>query len=124
MDGGSTTEVQLAPTTNAATDSLAAAAFDDAVRGNSGGAVAWVARVNGDEQGAQQAPPINARVAIPDVRGLPVRRAVYELHRAGFRTSIGASAAGASGGDRASGTSPAAGSYATTGVTVVVGREP
>jgi cell division protein FtsI (penicillin-binding protein 3) len=124
LDAGSATEVQVAPVTNAATDSAAAAAFDDAVKGTSRGDVAWVARVNGEEKQAQQAPAINARVAVPDVRGLPVRRAVYELHRAGFRTSIGGGAGGASGSDRASGTSPAAGSYATTGATIVVGREP
>jgi cell division protein FtsI (penicillin-binding protein 3) len=122
LDGGAANEVQLAPVTNAATDSAAAAAFDDAVRATNRGDVAWVARVNGEEQQkGLQAPSIIARVPVPDVRGLPVRRAVYELHRAGFRTTM---ATGASGGDRASGTSPAAGSYANTGTTIVVGREP
>ena len=49
--------------------------------------------------------------AIPDVEGLPVRQAVRELHRAGFRVRV-------SGFGTASGTSPEAGAQATPGTVV------
>jgi cell division protein FtsI (penicillin-binding protein 3) len=51
--------------------------------------------------------------AIPDVQGLPVREAVRELHRAGFRVRL-------SGLGRASGTSPEAGVHAAPGSVVRV----
>ncbi len=49
--------------------------------------------------------------AIPDVEGLPVRQAVRELHRAGFRVRV-------SGFGTASGTSPEAGAQAAPGTVV------
>ena len=48
---------------------------------------------------------------IPDVQGLPIRQAVRELHRAGFRVRV-------SGLGTASGTSPEAGSQAAPGTVV------
>ncbi len=84
------------------------------------GATSWVARVD-EPMETVHAPATVARRTVPDVRGLPVRRAVYELHRAGFRTSVGS---GISGGDRAQLTSPAAGTVAPTGSTITLGRDP
>jgi cell division protein FtsI (penicillin-binding protein 3) len=49
--------------------------------------------------------------AIPDVQGLPLRQAVRELHRAGFRVRV-------SGFGTASGTSPEAGAQAAPGTVV------
>jgi cell division protein FtsI (penicillin-binding protein 3) len=54
--------------------------------------------------------PPRAR-GIPDVEGLPMRQAVRELHRAGFRVRL-------SGFGTASGTLPAAGSQANAGTVV------
>lgn len=53
-------------------------------------------------------------VAVPDVRGLPLRVAVRELHRAGFRVQLANGARGS--------TSPAAGSSVRTGSLVRLGR--
>ena len=64
---------------------------------------------------------IVARRAVPNVTGMAVRRAVYELHRAGFRAAIGA---GVGGGDQAAGTSPVAGTMLTTGSRVALERMP
>jgi cell division protein FtsI (penicillin-binding protein 3) len=52
--------------------------------------------------------------AVPDVRGLSVRRAAYVLHRAGFRVTLGSGAVvtlaeGAAGDGSATGTVPSAG---------------
>ena len=55
--------------------------------------------------------------AIPDVEGLPLRAAVHELHRAGFRVRL-------TGFGRASGTSPAAGAEAAPGSVVRLMSEP
>lgn len=82
------------------------------------GSVAWVARLDEPREPARR---FVARRAVPDVRGLPVRRAVYELHRAGFRTSL---PGGGWGADRARATSPAAGAMLTTGAMVTLEREP
>lgn len=51
---------------------------------------------------------------VPDVRGLPLRVAVRELHRAGFRVQLTGAAAGT--------TVPAAGSEVRTGTLVRLGR--
>ncbi|MDA1082041.1 MAG: penicillin-binding transpeptidase domain-containing protein [Gemmatimonadetes bacterium] len=83
-----------------------------------GGAVAWVARLDEPRIMAQR---IVARRAVPNVRGLPLRQAVYTLHRAGFRASL---PHGGSGADRALATSPSAGTLVVTGSTVVLEREP
>ena len=48
---------------------------------------------------------------VPDVQGLPIRQAVRELHRAGFRVRV-------AGLGTASGTSPEAGSQAAPGTVV------
>jgi cell division protein FtsI (penicillin-binding protein 3) len=52
-----------------------------------------------------------ARRAVPDVRGLPLRRAVRELHRSGFRVTL-------SGYGEPAGTAPAAGVQASPGTLV------
>ena len=82
------------------------------------GTVAWVARV--DEPRETTAAVVTNR-PVPNVNGMPVRRAVYELHRAGFRASLSGTA---SGGDRASTTAPAAGTVLVTGSRVVLERMP
>ena len=64
---------------------------------------------------------VSAPRAVPNVAGLAVRRAVLELHRAGFRVSLGANT---SGGDIAAATSPAAGTVLVTGGRVTVERAP
>lgn len=64
---------------------------------------------------------VSATRAVPNVAGLAVRRAVLELHRAGFRASLGANT---SGGDVVASTSPAAGTVLTTGGRVTVERAP
>ena len=90
---------------------------DSIVRMTESGSVPYVYRIDSPNRPAAAA--IVAR-AIPDVRGLPVRRAVYALHRAGFRVSLGAvEAAGA-----ASATLPPAGEHATAGSTVRLLRAP
>ena len=85
-----------------------------------------------------------AAQAVPDVRGLPVRRAVYALHQAGFRVTLVSSAASqgparASGvagaavrvpggvpgvAGAAAGTVPAAGTLAAAGSTIRLARAP
>jgi cell division protein FtsI (penicillin-binding protein 3) len=82
------------------------------------GSVSWVARL---DEPRESAAVVVARRAVPNVSGMPVRRAVYELHRAGFHASLGSSA---SGGDRATRTTPAAGTMLTTGSRVVLERAP
>jgi cell division protein FtsI (penicillin-binding protein 3) len=117
-DGAAGSEVPVQATTNAETDAAAATAFDAAVRGaESSGAMTWVTRVDEPRETAQV---VVTRRPVPDVRGLPVRRAVYELHRAGFKTSVASGA----GGNRARSTSPAAGTLMTSGSVVVLGRDP
>ena len=73
--------------------------------------------------------PVFADQAVPDVRGLPVRRAVYALHKAGFRVTLasGAPAPGGAGlgaAGAATGTAPAAGTLAAAGSTVRLARAP
>ena len=58
---------------------------DSVVRVTESGSVPYVYRLDSPRKRAVAA--VAAR-AIPDVRGLPVRRAVYALHRAGFRVSL------------------------------------
>ncbi|ODT02743.1 MAG: hypothetical protein ABS52_12080 [Gemmatimonadetes bacterium SCN 70-22] len=61
----------------------------------------------------EQVPPSRV-VSVPDVRGLPLRVAVRELHRAGFRVQLTAGGRG--------GTSPVAGAAVRTGSLVRLGR--
>ena len=56
------------------------------------------------------APPRPGTVAVPDVRGLPLREAVATLHRAGMQVRLGRGAAGT--------TSPGAGSRVVRGTIV------
>lgn len=58
-----------------------------------------------------------AKRAVPAVAGMSVRHAARLLHQAGFRVTL---APGASGGDVAGGTYPAAGAQLTTGARVVL----
>jgi len=58
--------------------------------------------------------PVRRVVPVPDVRGLPLRVAVRELHRAGFRVQLTDGRGGT--------TVPAAGSAARTGTTVRLAR--
>lgn len=64
-------------------------------------------------------PAVVAARAVPDVHGLPLRRAVYALHRAGFRVSIASTGTG-----DASGTAPDAGTVAPAGTIVRLLRAP
>jgi cell division protein FtsI (penicillin-binding protein 3) len=57
---------------------------------------------------------------VPDVTGMPLRRAVYTLHRAGFRVSL--ASLDATGGP--TGTAPVAGTIAPSGSTVRLLRAP
>jgi len=82
------------------------------------GSVAWVARLDEPRETSE---PVVAMRTVPDVAGMPVRRAVYELHRAGFRAAL---AGTTSGGDKAARTSPAAGTALTTGSRVTLERAP
>jgi cell division protein FtsI (penicillin-binding protein 3) len=90
---------------------------DSIVRVTESGSVPYVYRLDSPRK------PVAAAVAaraIPDVHGLPVRRAVYALHRAGFRVSLAtAEAWGAAGA-----TAPPAGARATAGTTVRLMRTP
>ncbi len=65
------------------------------------------------ELGAPRTPPkrVVTTRAVPDVRGMPTRRAVHELHRAGFRVAL------VRGGESTE-TSPAAGTVLPGGSTV------
>jgi cell division protein FtsI (penicillin-binding protein 3) len=96
-------------------DSVAHA--DSVVRVTESGSVPYVYHLDAPVK------PVVAAVAaraVPNVHGLPVRRAVYTLHRAGFRVSLATpSATGA-----ASATMPAAGSLAPSGTTVKLIRAP
>ncbi len=91
---------------------------DSLVRITASGSVPFVYRLDAPMQAL--APVVMAR-AIPDVKGLPVRRAVYALHRAGFRVTL--ANAGQAGGDAAT-TAPAAGEMSSAGSTVRLFRAP
>ncbi|MGH7665306.1 MAG: penicillin-binding transpeptidase domain-containing protein [Gemmatimonadaceae bacterium] len=65
-------------------------------------------------------PPANRPV--PDVSGLPLRRAVRELHRAGFRVRLASGGAGDGSRIARSATQPAAGALAETGSLVRLRR--
>ncbi|MCC7194845.1 MAG: hypothetical protein IT356_04745 [Gemmatimonadaceae bacterium] len=91
-----------------------AAAVGDAPAAGDGSA--WVVRLDAPREFA---PAAVAFGVVPDVRGLPARRAALELHRAGFRVSLPAGA----GADRVGGTVPAAGARIATGSRVVLERE-
>ncbi|MBI3567303.1 MAG: PASTA domain-containing protein [Gemmatimonadetes bacterium] len=89
---------------------------DTLVRSVASGSVPFVFRLGE----AKKAPPaVVAARAVPSVRGLPLRRAVYALHRAGFRVSLDASGVG-----DAAATSPDAGTVAPAGTTVHLMRAP
>ncbi|MBM4193450.1 MAG: PASTA domain-containing protein [Gemmatimonadetes bacterium] len=77
--------------------------------------VRWVADLRAARQAPQPAP--SANVTVPDVRGLPVRRAVEALHRAGFRVTLATSTYGA---DVVAKTAPAAGTTMALGARVSV----
>jgi hypothetical protein len=90
---------------------------DSVVRVTESGSVPYVYRL--DSKRKAMATAIAAH-AIPDVRGFPVRRAVYALHRAGFRVSL--ASVGAMG--AASATAPPAGALVPSGTTVRLLRAP
>lgn len=90
---------------------------DSVVRVTESGSVPYVYRLDSPRK------PMAAAIAahaVPDVRGFPVRRAVYALHRAGFQVSL--ASAGAMG--AASATTPPAGALAPSGATIRLLRAP
>ena len=99
-------------------ETAAVAAPDETDAHSHSPSVPWVVRVDEPRDAGDI---IVARRAVPNVKGMAVRRAVYELHRAGFRAAIGA---GVGGGDQAAGTSPVAGTMLTTGSRVALERMP
>jgi len=104
-----------AEATEPLTESVASA--DSVVRVTESGSVPYVYRLDTPKKAAVAA--IAAR-AVPDVHGLPVRRAVYALHRAGFRVSL----ATVEGAGAATATAPAAGTLAPSGSIVRLVRAP
>jgi len=90
---------------------------DSIVRVAESGSVPYVYRLDSP---AKAAPVAVAPRAVPNVHGLPVRRAVYALHRAGFRVSLATPGAY---GD-ATATLPAAGALAASGTTVKLSLAP
>lgn len=99
-----------AAATVALTDSVASA--DSIERSVQAGRVPFVVDLSSTRNGS--AAVVVSR-GIPDVHGLPVRRAVYALHRAGFRVSIGGDGEGTG---PAGATVPAAGVVAPAGTVV------
>lgn len=107
----------------AATAAEAAAALPDSiahadsiVRVTESGSVPYVYRLDSPAKAA----PAAVAARVPNVHGLPVRRAVYALHRAGFRVSL--VTPGEYG--AASGTLPAAGALAPSGTTIKLSLTP
>ena len=90
---------------------------DSIVRVAESGSVPFVYRL---DTPVKPAPVAVAAHAVPNVRGLPVRRAVYALHRAGFRVSL--VTPGAYG--AASTTLPPAGTLVPSGTTIRLSRAP
>jgi cell division protein FtsI (penicillin-binding protein 3) len=88
---------------------------DSLVRVTQAGSVPYVYHLDAPPK---LAPTVVAARAVPDVRGMPVRRAVYTLHRAGFHVSIAGSA------DGALSTVPFGGTLAPAGSTVRLVRAP
>lgn len=82
------------------------------------GSVPYVVRL---DEPRESAGVVVAERAVPNVKGMAIRRAVYELHRAGFRAAL---TGGASGGDTAAGTLPASGTMLMTGSRVALERAP
>jgi cell division protein FtsI (penicillin-binding protein 3) len=109
--------------------SAAQASADSVVRVAQSGSVPFVYRLG---MAAKPARMLVTSHTVPNVRGLAVRNAVYALHRAGFRVSLGSLGAGAIGNTSslrigtgaASGTAPAAGTVAPAGTTVRLALEP
>ncbi len=93
------------------------ASADSIVRVTESGSVPYVYRL--DSPRKPPAAAIAAR-AVPDVSGFPVRRAVYALHRAGFRVSLATMEASGAAGS----TLPPAGTLAPSGTTVRLLRAP
>lgn len=60
--------------------------------------------------------PVSPPRAIPAVQGLPLRDAIYALHRAGFRVKLAAGGTGL--------TAPAAGTLAPSGAVITLYRDP
>ncbi len=90
---------------------------DSIVRTTESGSVPYVYRLDSPKKPAVAT---IAAHAVPDVRGFPVRRAVYALHRAGFRVSLATIDAGGV----ANATAPSAGTLAPSGTTVRLMRAP
>ena len=88
---------------------------DSLVRVTEAGSVPYVYRLDAP---VVASPPVLVARAVPDVRGMPVRGAVYTLHRAGFRVSVVGS------GDRGVSSVPPAGAVASAGSTVRLVRAP
>ncbi len=90
---------------------------DSIVRVTESGSVPFVYRLDSPNK---LLPATVAARAVPDVRGFAVRRAVYALHRAGFRVAISSG----DGVGPANATSPVAGALAPSGSTVHLLRAP
>ena len=113
--GGSSASTASAPSGDATAVDMELAS-DTTGQRVPGGSVPFVYRLDQPHRTASVV--VGAR-AIPNVRGLPVRRAVYALHRAGFRVTMGATGNG----DAAS-TAPDAGTVSPSGTTVRLLRAP
>ena len=105
------------PSNRAANEVLAVK--DSLTRSEESGNVPYVFRLD--------APRVKNRVVVmehpvPSVQGLPLRRAVYTLHRAGFRVTLAGSRP--SGRGAAGGTSPGAGTVAPAGTIVRLALAP
>ena len=90
---------------------------DSLVRVAESGSVPYVFRL---DSAPHHSPAVVTTRAVPDVRGMPVRRAVYELHRAGFRVSLASTVEFGA----ASTTAPLAGTLSASGSTVRLFRAP
>lgn len=96
------------PDSGRAADSVRAVAAADAEAARA--APAYVVELGKD---AQPAEPVVTTRPVPDVRGMPTRRAVRELHRAGFRVQL----------VQGGGMQPAAGTMLRSGSVVRLGNE-
>jgi cell division protein FtsI (penicillin-binding protein 3) len=112
LDWGAMGAAPAAERTAATARADSAVTADSVVRVAEAGSVPFVFDLS---RPRKLVPVVVAARPVPHVVGLPVRRAVYALHRAGFHVSL------ATGG---SGTAPAAGTFAPTGSTVRLFREP
>lgn len=90
---------------------------DSLVRVAESGSVPYVFRL---DSAPHHASVVTTTRAVPDVRGMPVRRAVYELHRAGFRVSLASTVESGA----ATTTTPLSGTLISSGSTVRLFRAP